>query len=72
LATLAELREQKGMTQTEMAGKLGISVSTYNLYENGKHRVPTEIADKIAEIVGTSREKIFLPSTFVVRKTEAV
>lgn len=35
---LRQFRTNKFITQQEMADKLGVSVSTYNLIENGKRR----------------------------------
>jgi DNA-binding XRE family transcriptional regulator len=67
---LAKVRKQKGKTQTEMAKLLGIGVSTYNLYENGAHKTPREIAVGIAEILEIEVEAIFLPATFTVCKSE--
>jgi len=68
---LAETRDKKGFTQTEMADKLKIPISTYHLYENNKRKIPFKIAEKICKILGVKLEEIFLPSTFAVRKTKA-
>lgn len=43
--TLKQARESLGMTQMELSRALGVSFSTINRYENGKHR-PTPIVMK--------------------------
>ncbi len=56
---LAEIREMKGLTQSDMAEKLAIGISTYNVYENGSRRIPKRIAEKIALILDTDIDNIF-------------
>lgn len=68
--SLARVRKQRGKTQTEMAKLLGIGVSTYNLYENGAHKTPREIAVEIARILEIEVDAIFLPATFTICKSE--
>ncbi|MDK2794421.1 MAG: putative transcriptional regulator [Caldanaerobacter sp.] len=69
-AILAKLRKEKKYTQEQMANMLGISISAYNLYENGGRKVPEKIATKIAQILGANKDEIFLPQTFAVRKSQ--
>jgi transcriptional regulator with XRE-family HTH domain len=49
-----EAREKRGMTQSELAAKLGISAITVTLWENEKNRrqVGAKYLKKIAEIFG--------------------
>jgi len=68
--TLAEVRKAKNITQAEMAEMLGVSVAAYNLYENGERKIPSEIAEKIAKILGIDKNEYFIPKTFAVRKTK--
>jgi transcriptional regulator with XRE-family HTH domain len=70
MKTLADIRDEKKITQEEMAKELGISVSTYNMYENGKRKIPSDIVEAICKKLRLSKEKYFLPSTFTVRKTK--
>lgn len=42
---IKELREQLGLTEEELAQKLGVSVSTVSRWETGKHR-PSRLAKK--------------------------
>lgn len=67
--SLAEARNLKGKTQTEMAEILGIGVSTYNMYENGQRKIPEEIATKISQVLEQKKEDLFLPATFTVSKS---
>lgn len=48
-AALRELRREKNATQAEVAGKIGVSVSAYNMYESGE-RIPRDpIKEAICE-----------------------
>lgn len=67
--SIKKLRENKGISQMEMAEKLKIPVSTYNVYENGNRKVPEEIARNIAEILNVEIKDTFLPATFTISKT---
>lgn len=68
--SISEIRNEKGITQSCIAKKLGIPVSTYNMYEKGRRRVPEKIATKIAQLLEIDRDDIFLPVTFAVSKTQ--
>lgn len=68
--SLAKVRKEKGKTQIEMAKMLGIGVSTYNLYENGAHKTPKEIAVEIAKILEIEINLLFSPATFTVHKND--
>lgn len=66
--TISELRNLIDINQVEMAKKLNIPVSTYNVYENGRRTAPVDMALKIAKILGVEIEEIFQPVTFIVSK----
>jgi len=69
-ANIEDLRKKLNISQIDMAKMLQIPVSTYNMYENGKRKVPEKVANKIAEILNVKLEEIFLPATFTVSKTK--
>jgi transcriptional regulator with XRE-family HTH domain len=50
---LREAREHLGMTQSELAAKLGVHVATVTLWENRKNRrkVATKYIQKIAQVL---------------------
>lgn len=53
-------RIRKGMTQSELAEKAGVALSTISFVENGKHkavRAPT--ISKLANALGVSAESLF-------------
>ena len=50
--TIRELRNLKGMTQSQFAGLIGIDPSTVGHMENGRMKVSDRIADKIWEVFG--------------------
>ena len=51
---LKELRKQAGLTQVELAGKLGIVQSSYADWERGKKKPTQENLVKIAQILNVS------------------
>ena len=53
---LAELRKAEGLTQVQVAKKLGITQSSYAHYESGFRRVPLAMIPKIAEALNASEE----------------
>jgi len=53
---LAELRKAEGLTQVQVAQKLGITQGSYAHYERGLRRVPLEMIPKIAAAIGTDEE----------------
>jgi putative transcriptional regulator len=67
--SINEIRNEKGITQSYIAEELGIAVSTYNMYEKGKRKVPEKIASGIARILEIERDDVFLPATFAISKT---
>lgn len=59
---LINLREDRGMTQAELAYKLGISASAMSAYENGTRVPRDEIKVRIAEFFGVSVLDVFFAS----------
>ena len=59
---MKKYREQKGMTQQQIADKLEISVSSYNMLENGKRGISVIMAKNISLILGKSIDEIFFTS----------
>lgn len=51
---LRNLREDKGMTQTQVGKFLNMSQTGYNQYEIGRNDVPTEVLKKLALFYDTS------------------
>lgn len=60
--TLAELREERGMTQRQLAEKLNISPGTIGMYETGKRNPPLSKAIKIAKLFNVPVENISFAS----------
>ena len=48
---LAARRKEKGLTQAELAQRVGIAQRTVAAYENGERR-PVKVAKKIGEVLG--------------------
>lgn len=53
---LAELRKAEGLTQIQVAQKLGITQGSYAHYESGLRRVPLKMIPRIAEALNASEE----------------
>lgn len=57
---IKQTRISAGLSQKEMAQKLGLSISTYSNYENGHREPPLEIIKAICDIVGTDLSVLIL------------
>lgn len=51
---IRNLREDKDLTQTDIANYLHVSQRTYSRYENDERTIPTEILSKLADFHQTS------------------
>ena len=51
---IRDLREDKDMTQTEIAKMLGMSQTGYSKYETGENDIPTAILIQLARFYQTS------------------
>lgn len=57
---IAALRKERGLSQKELAEKVGISYWWLNHIENGKRRPSTLLLEKIAKALGVHVKDIFL------------
>lgn len=55
---LRDLREDKDLSQKELAQILGMSQTGYSKYETGENDVPTQILMKLADFYHTSVDYI--------------
>lgn len=60
---LKELRLEKGLTQKELGGLLGISDAAITQYEKGKREPKRAMLYELAEIFGVQVECFFPPNT---------
>lgn len=51
---IRDLREDRDLTQTQVAKMLGMSQTVYSKYEAGENDIPTDILIKLANFYGTS------------------
>ncbi len=51
---IREIREDKGLTQTEIAKKIGITQRNYSYFETGKTMLTEDILIKLADVYETS------------------
>jgi len=55
---LRDLREDKDLTQKQIAQMLGMSQTGYSKYETGENDIPTHVLIKLAEFYRTSTDYI--------------
>ncbi len=55
---IRELRKNAGMTQSELADRLGISPSAVGMYEQGRREPDSNMLLKICSVFGTSSDYI--------------
>ncbi|MBR5570749.1 MAG: helix-turn-helix transcriptional regulator [Oscillospiraceae bacterium] len=55
---IRDLREDKDLTQTQVAQMLGMSQTGYSKYETGENDIPTAILIKLADFYHTSTDYI--------------
>lgn len=55
-ARMKELRVRRGLTQEQMAEKLGITRANYNKYERDKVVPPSTMLSVIADLLGTTAD----------------
>lgn len=51
---IRDLREDRDLTQTQVARMLGMSQTGYSKYETGENDIPTQILIKLARFYNTS------------------
>lgn len=57
---IRKIRKRKGLTQEEIAHRLGISLTAYRDIEKGDTSIVNNKVYKIAEVTGTSTEELVL------------
>lgn len=57
--TLRQWRRVREITVLDMATRLGVSKPTYIAWERDPSKIRVKYADKIADILGISREELF-------------
>ena len=55
---IRDLREDKDLTQRQIAGMLDMPQPQYNRYEQGYRDIPTDILIKLADLFNTSTDYI--------------
>lgn len=62
--TLKELREEKGLSQTELAKRVNLKQTTISQYESGSRRPNLQMAKKLSDALGISLDDFACLSTF--------
>ena len=55
---IRDLREDKDLTQTQLAKEVNVSQRTYSYYENGERTIPPEILIALAKFYNVSVDYI--------------
>lgn len=66
LNNLKILRERKKISYDNMAKELDVSFQHYWMIENGKRGLSYEMAIRIAKVLGTTPDKIFLSKDLTI------
>ena len=56
---LINFRKRKGLSQSKIAKKIGVSQQMYNYIENNKRNPSTNLAKKIADVLNFSWTKFY-------------
>lgn len=62
--TLKEFREKKGLSQTELAHRVGLKQTTISQYESGSRRPNLSMAKKLADALEITLDDFVCLSTF--------
>ncbi len=62
--TLKKLREEKGLSQTQLANLVGLKQTTISQYEKGSRTPDLTRAKKISDALGITLDEFFCLSTF--------
>lgn len=57
--TLKQFREEKGMSQTELANLVGLKQTTISQYENGSRKPDLEKAKRLSDALDISLDDFF-------------
>jgi transcriptional regulator with XRE-family HTH domain len=55
---IAQLRRERGLTQVELAERLGVTQPAVSDYENDDTRLPADVAVQIARILGVTTDEL--------------
>ncbi len=59
--TMKAARVNAGLTQAEVANRIGVTTVCYSNWENGKIRISDKRYEQFCDIVGMGGDDIFLP-----------
>ncbi|QQQ87421.1 helix-turn-helix transcriptional regulator [Peptacetobacter hiranonis] len=59
MTSIKKIRKKRGISQRELAKRIGISAPRYNQYENNKRSLPPKIALLIAKELNITLEDIY-------------
>jgi len=57
--TIKQIRKDSGMSQSEVADRMGITRSTYSGYENDRHEMDQEKIDRFCAVMGVDKRDFF-------------
>jgi len=69
--TIRELRERRGLTQTELAGQIGVSNKAVSKWETGKGLPDSSLLQPLAQALGVSVIELMNGNQIINRNTSA-
>lgn len=58
---LREMRQRAGLTQTELAKRMGVRANTVNQWESGIRHPDVMLAPKLADVLGCTLDELLRP-----------
>ena len=58
---LREMRQRAGLTQTELAKRMGVRANTVNQWESGSRHPDVMLAPKLADVLGCTLDELLRP-----------
>ena len=60
---IRKMRQDKGLTQSEVAAELHITYQQLQKYEQGNNKIPASRLSKLAKVLGVTEQEILRPSS---------
>lgn len=69
---IADLRRKRGLNQSELAKKLGLSASSIGMYEQGRREPSISTVVALAEQLGVTTDYLLTGQAFIISPCERI